>query len=76
MKRELEPTQSDSGPAKQPIVPGTPLYQLLRLVAQRIARDEAINPRETKRRAQADDSANARERTSTAGINDEIDSSS
>jgi hypothetical protein len=61
---------------KPPIAPGTPLHQLLRLVAQQIARDEAINPRETKRHAQAVDSANPRERTSTAGINDEVDSSS
>jgi hypothetical protein len=74
MARKHETARSGSGPAKQPIAPGTPLYQLLWLVAQRIARDEAINPRETKQHAQADDSAEPRERTSTDGIDDEVDS--
>jgi hypothetical protein len=69
--RKHEPYRSDSGPAKQPIAPGTPLHQLLWLVAQRIARDEANNPRETNRRAEAGESAKALERTSTDGLNDE-----
>jgi hypothetical protein len=74
MKRKHVPSRSDSGPAKQPIAPGTPLHQLLWLVAQRIARDEAINPRETNRRSVAVGSAEPLEDSSTVGRNDESSS--